>query len=404
MNERRLRKALMATAPPDEIGAQRRGWRVARAAFVDREPTPWPIRHRRPIGAAAIGVAVLAAAVTPPGRAVIEGVRDAVGTEKVVGVPQARPAPFTLPTKGRVLVSAPSGIWSVGADGGRRKLGNYREATWSPRGLFVGAARRHQLTALTPKGVVRWTLSQPRVHHPRWAPSGFRIAYLSGRELRIVAGDGTADARLDTVENVPPAWKPGEEHVLAYVGAGGNVNVVNTDNEQTLWTGGEIAASPQQLAWSTDGRRLLTAPRYDTGFGLAVFDDAGMRRQFLLFEGNLVDLAFAPDSHEVAVIRRVGLRSEVLIVDADSLRRQQTIFSGKGRFSDVEWSPDGRWLLLGWESADQWLFLRSTDVSWVEADVSKVKAVSSLAVQFDPGGTGVGRFPRIEGWCCPSGG
>ena len=61
--------------------------------------------------------------------------------------------------------------------------------------------------------------------------------------------------------------------------------------------------------------------------------------------------------------------------------------------SDVAWSPGARWLLLGWQSADQWLFLRSTAVE-------KVKAVSSLAQQFDPGGTGAGPFPRIEGWCC----
>jgi dipeptidyl aminopeptidase/acylaminoacyl peptidase len=394
MNERRLRAALLATSPPDEIGAQRRGWRVVRTAFGQREPTPWPIRHRRPIVAVAIGVAVLAAALSSPGRAVIHEVREAVGTEKVVGVPQARPAPVSLPTPGRVLVSAPTGAWVVAADGARRKLGDYDEATWSPRGLFVGASKRHQLAALTPKGEVRWTISQPRIRHPRWAPSGFRVAYLSGSTVRVVAGDGTADRRIDTAENVAPAWKPGDEHVLAFAANGGNVNVVNTDTEQILWTGGEIAAMPQQLEWSSDGQRLVTSPRYDAGFALAVFDDAGRRRQFLLFNGQLIDLAFAPDSHQLALIRRVGPRSELLIVDADTLRKQETVFSGKGRFSDITWSPNGRWLLLGWESADQWLFIRSTDVS-------KIKALSSLRVQFDPGGAGAGTFPRIDGWCCP---
>ncbi len=397
MSERKVRRALLATAPPDEIGAQRRAWRVTRAAFVDREPTPWPIRHRRPIGALAIGLAVLAAAITPPGRAVLGGVRDAVGTERVVvgGAPRARPAPFTLPTKGRILVSAPSGVWVVAADGGRRKVGRYDEATWSPRGLHVAATRDHQLTALTPKGAVRWTLSQPRVHSPDWSPSGFRVAYLSGSELRVVAGDGTDDLRLDTALDVPPVWKPGDEHVLAYVAAGGMVNVVSTDTQQTLWTGGTSTARPQRLAWSADGTRLLTAPGYSRGFGLTVFDDAGTRRQFLVFGGELLDLEFAPSGHSVAVIRQVGGRSEVLVVNADSLRQREVIFSGKGRFSDVSWSPDGRWLLVGWPSADQWLFLRSTDVS-------KLKAVSSLAVQFDPGGIGAGEFPRIEGWCCPA--
>jgi dipeptidyl aminopeptidase/acylaminoacyl peptidase len=395
LSERRVRRALLSAVPPDEIGAQRRAWRVTRAAFVDREPTPWPVLHRRRIGALAIALAFLAAAITPPGRAVLGGVRDAVGTERVVvaGVPRARPAPFTLPTKGRILVSAPSGVWIVGGDGARRKVGNYDEATWSPRFLHVPAARGHQLTALTPRGVVRWTLSQPKVHSPDWSPSGFRVAYLSGRELRVVAGDGTDDTRLDAAVDVAPVWKPGDEHVLAYVAAAGMVNVVNTDTQQTLWTSGGTTARPQRLGWSADGTRLLSAPRYSRGFGLTVFDDGGTRRQFLAFAGELLDFEFAPRGHRVAVIRQVGERSELMIVNADSLRRREVIFSGKGRFSDVSWSPDGRWLLVGWPSADQWLFLRSTDVS-------KLKAVSSLAVQFDPGGLGAGEFPRIEGWCC----
>jgi hypothetical protein len=395
VTERRLRQALLATTPPDEIGAQRRAWRVTRTAFAEREPTPWPIRHRRPIALAAVGVALLAAALSAPGRAVLREVRDAVGTEKVVGVPQARPAPFTPPTGGQVLVSAPSGVWTVAADGARRKLGRYEEATWSPKGLFVGASSRHQLSALTPKGTLRWTISQPRIRQPRWSSSGFRVAYLSRDSIRVVAGDGTDDRRLDAAEDVAPAWKPGSEHVLAYVAKGGNVNVVNTDSGAALWTGGESAASAQVLEWSTDGRRLVTAPRYDVGFGLAVFDGFGRRRQFLLFPGRLVDLAVAPSGHQIALVRRMGPRSELLIVDADSLRKHQIVFSGKGRFSDIEWSPDGRWLLLGWASADQWLFIRS-------ADVSKIKAVSSLRIQFDPGGTGLGAFPRIEGWCCPA--
>jgi dipeptidyl aminopeptidase/acylaminoacyl peptidase len=394
MNERRLKQTLLATAPPDEIGAQRRAWRVVRTAYGEREPTPWPIRHRRPIAAAAIGVALLAAAASSPGRAVIDEVRDAVGTEKVVGVPQARPALFSLPATGRVLVAAPTGAWVVSARGSRRRLGDYAEATWSPRGLFVGVSKRHQLAAVTPKGEVRWTLSRPRVHSPRWSPSGFRVAYLSAGNLRLVAGDGTGDRRIDVAQNVAPAWRPGTEHVLAYADRTGTVNVLATDQNRTLWTSGGIASDPAQLEWSADATRLLVARRLDRGrFTLLVFDAEGRRLQSLEVPGQFVDAAFAPRSHRLAVVRRLGPRSELLVVEADTLRRQQVVFTGLGRFADVSWSPTGRWLLLGWASADQWLFIRS-------ANVSKIKAVSSLAVQFDPGGTGHGHFPRIEGWCC----
>jgi hypothetical protein len=396
MNERRLKQLLVATTPPDEMGAQRRGWRVVRKAYAEREPTPWPIRHRRPLAAAAIGVAVLAAAVTPPGRAVISGVRDAVGTEKVVvGVPRAKPALFKLPAAGRVLVAAPGGVWVVSADGSRRRLGAYEEATWSPRGLFVGVSKRHQLAAVTPRGEVRWTLSRPNVRSPRWSPSGFRVAYLSGRNVRIVAGDGTSDARLDSAQNVAPVWKPDEEHVLAYADRNGTVNVVATDDEQTLWTAAGVASSPSQLEWSADAQRLVVVRKLTGGrFALVVFDGDGRRRQTLELPGVPVDAAFSPSDHRIALIRRLGPRSELLVVEADTLRRQSLVFSGLGRFSDVAWSPGGRWFLLGWRSADQWLFIRS-------ADVSKVSAFSSLTAQFDPGKTGGGGFPRVEGWCCP---
>jgi hypothetical protein len=395
MNEHRLRQALLSVAPPDEIGAQRRAWRVVRTAFGERVPTPWPIRHRRPIGAVAIGVALLAAALSPPGRAVLGEVREAVGTEKVVGVPQAKPALFSLPAEGRVLVSAPSGAWIVSADGSRRKLGDYDEATWSPRGLFVGVSKRHQLAVVTPKGDVRWTLSRPRVHDASWAPSGFRVAYLSGSNLRVVAGDGTGDRRVDAALAVAPAWRPGAEHVLAYADRNGMVTVLSTDDNQTLWTAGAGELGPAHLEWSADAARLLVARRVAGGrFALVVFDTGGRRLQSLEFPGQFVDAAFAPQGHRIAVVRRVGPRSELLVVEAETLRRQRVVFDGQGRFRDVAWSPAGRWLLLGWESADQWIFIRSTNAS-------KLKAVSSLAVQFDPGGTGTGEFPRIEGWCCP---
>jgi hypothetical protein len=149
-----------------------------------------------------------------------------------------------------------------------------------------------------------------------------------------------------------------------------------------------------QLAWSADAARLLAVRRVLGGtLALVVFDADGTRRQYLEIPGQPLGAAFSPDDHRFALIRRVGARSELVVVNADSLREQKVVFSGLGRFTDVAWSPDGEWILLGWASADQWLFIRS-------ADVSKIKAVSSLAVQFDPGGDGAGAFPTIEGWCC----
>jgi hypothetical protein len=393
VRERDLRRALLATPPPDELGAQRRAWALARTAFDEREPTPWPRRHARPLIAAAAAVAILAAVLSPPGRAVIEDVREAIGTEKVAGVPQAKPAIFSLPAEGRLLVSAPTGAWVLEADGSKRLLGEYDAASWSPRGLHAVVTSRSQLVAVRPNGDVRWTLARPRVHDARWSPSGFRIAYLSGSNLRVVAGDKTGDRRVTSAAAVAPAWRPGNQHVLAYATPAGRLAVIDTDARRTLWSV-PVRVTPAHLEWSADGLRLLAVvPLSESRFALTVYDQAGIRLQSLALPGGYQAAAFAPDDHRIALVRSRESRSELLIVGGDLLRRQEQVFSGKGRFGDVAWSPGGRWLLLGWESADQWLFIRSTDVE-------KIKAVSSLAVQFDPGGTGAGAFPRIEGWCC----
>jgi hypothetical protein len=72
--------------------------------------------------------------------------------------------------------------------------------------------------------------------------------------------------------------------------------------------------------------------------------------------------------------------------------RPRQLFTGAGRFSQVQWSPDDRWVLISWPAADQWLFLRS-------ARVSGVSAVRDIARQFDPG-VRAARFPAVADWCC----
>ena len=61
-----------------------------------------------------------------------------------------------------------------------------------------------------------------------WSPSGFRVAYRSGQDLRVVAGDGTGDRLLDPGTFRPMAWRPGRAHVLAYL-SGAHIDLVDVD-------------------------------------------------------------------------------------------------------------------------------------------------------------------------------
>ena len=49
-------------------------------------------------------------------------------------------------------------------------------------------------------------------------------------------------------------------------------------------------------------------------------------------------------------------------------------------------SPDGRWLLVTWPAADQWVFVRVTART-------QILAVSGITRQF-----GGGSFPLVAGW------
>ena len=182
-----MKAALERVDVPDAELARERARVVALAAFAQREPLP----PRRPTPRVALGVAVAGALVlavlSPPGRAVVDRVREAVGVE------QAQPALFSLPTGGPLLVASAPGVWVVERDGSKRLLRGYREATWSPFGRFVIGARANELAALEPDGDVRWTLARPGVRSPRWTgtESNTRIAYVDRTGIRIVAGEGT---------------------------------------------------------------------------------------------------------------------------------------------------------------------------------------------------------------------
>ena len=267
---------------PGEQEAQERAWAVVRRAYAEREPVTWPRRYARPLAAAAIVAAVAAAALSPPGRSFVHSLREAVG------VKEAEPALFSLPTRGDLLVTSRKGLWLVHRDGSKRLLGRYRDATFSPHGLFIAATRANQLVALDPKGNVRWTLARPAPRDPGWTGtrSDTRITYVSLGQLRMVAGDGTGD------------------HAV---------------------------------------RRRSLSP---TG---------------------------------AATIRRRGGQSAVLVGG-------RVVFRGTGSFDQAVRSPDRRWLLVTWPTADQWVFVRP-------GTPRRIVGASRISVQF-------GGFPRVQGWCC----
>lgn len=351
-----MKRRLERVPLPDERGAEERAWETVRAAFEAREPVIWPRRHVRSLAFAAVCVAIVAAAVTPPGKSVVNSVRDAVGREKVVGVQNAHRELVRLPAAGPLLLQSARGPWIVAPSGARRLLGNYTMASWSPHGLFVAAVRyRYELVALDPKGAIRWARGRKQlIRSPRWSSDGYRIAYFSNDTLRVITGDGMSDVGLGSADpSVPPAWKPGT-HVVAWVGADGNVFIRDADRLQPVPVKVHEATRAVALGWGNGKLVVVHAPT--------------------------AIAAFASDGNVARVVRSGG-RSRVYV-------RNRLLFSGAGVIDSLAFSADANWLAVGWRSADQLVF--------VQIEPPKLEAVSNVTRQFGP------RFPTIAGWCCTS--
>ena len=105
-----MRRELERVEIPGEHDARVRSWEVLRTAFEAREPSP-PTRSWRPFVVLVAAAAIVAATLSPPGRSVVDSLREAIGVEG------AQPALFSLPSAGRLLVSNDAGAWVVRVDG-----------------------------------------------------------------------------------------------------------------------------------------------------------------------------------------------------------------------------------------------------------------------------------------------
>lgn len=371
---------------PDEHEAMERTWEVVSRAYMDYLPRP---RRRRlrliPALAAACACALVAIAVSPAGSDLVHSLREAVGLKN------AAPALTQLPAAGELLVSSAEGPWIVQPDGSKRLLGDYSQASWSPHGLYVAVIQGHELLAVDPHGTVAWTITRPgTLSLPRWAPDGYRIAYLDDSTLRIVVGNGSGDRPFAAaVAPVAPVWQPSltHQHVLAFISKHGQLKLYDVDTNKPL-ARRRLPLHPLQLLWSSDGQRLVALSAHT----ISIFGRDGNPLRSIHLTNEAVTAAFEPGSHQLAVILS-GSRDDAVTFNIDQpASAPQQIFTGAGRFSGLAWSPNGQWLLLAWRSADQWLFVRT-------APQQQLSAVSKIAAQFDPGQAHAS-FPTLEGWCC----
>ncbi len=379
---------------PGESDARRRAWGTASAAFDERPRAQAPRPWRRAALAAAAVAALLVGALSPPGDAVADWVGDTV--RSVVREDRAPPRATgldELPGGGRLLVLAtPRGgtgteRWIVGDGPPRRLSGSVERATWSPQARFVAAAAGSELVALDLRGRRRWSLrASAPVEEVRWSPDGFRVAYRTESELRVVAGDGTGDRRVAAMEaGGPPAfgdiaWRPGREHVLAFTKRR-SLFLADLDRRRVLWRV-TVEDSPV-VRFAPRGDRLLLAGA--AGIRILSARDGRVLHRVARRRGtNLVAAAWSPAGGRIAVVRRTDDRADVLV--GHPRGRLRSVFGARD-LALVGFSPDGRWLLVHWGETRSWLFLpvaggRARQVTGLEG---RLRAESVVP----------------QAWCCP---
>lgn len=371
-----LEQALREAEPPDAVQARER----ARATVLAAHARPRP-RARRAAPLVWVALAAVAAALvvtqrdSGPAQAVERLVRDIVRAPKATPTP-APASSLALPAPGRLLVTGSDGLF-VQSRGKRTRLGRWDEATWSPTGLYVAATAGHTLAALDPtNGKVRWRLRPgPPVSMARWAPDGLHIAYRAGRNLRIVYGNGEHDVIAGRgMAAVAPAWRPSVPRTVAWAAADGTVTVEDADTAKVLRTyrGGPV----RTLAWSGDGRKLLSAGRRHGT--IRDFATHKTTRLTLQRGEELLAATYAPRGNRLTLAVKRGGRTEIRV-------RGDALFSAAGRLDDLAWSPDGHWLLAGDPATGQWSIAHATGRA----------QVSAVAVE-----PNFGSGARTRGWCC----
>lgn len=393
LRERDLRNLLLQQPVPDEHIAEERTWDVVRAAFAAREPVPSsrriPWKGLVTIVLIGGGIAIGFSSV---GSAIAERVRGWFGAERTVGVATTQaPRLSEVPGGGTILVTRSPSLWSVSSDGVPRRIGAYEGAAWSPDGSVVLAWGDGSLVALDPTfpGEVRWSVEAPDIHGASMSPGNELVAYTAGPGVRIVSGDGTGDRELAAQgAAATPAWRPGEQATLAFADPDGRV-VVMRPNGKIVWRTPR-APVPIVLEWASDGRHLLAAAEHRIAL-FRVPRRLAVSVAVPVAVGVVTHAGLRPGRLEVAyaVYSEGAGTTTVSLFDG---RTSAVLLTLPGRVGGLAWSPDGERLLVGWEQADQWLYVPV-------GGRGEVKAEPAVSAAFGGADRDAG-FPRIVGWCC----
>jgi hypothetical protein len=230
VGERSLAASLAALRPS---AAPRRGLRTAIVGFA----------------AALVLLAIAAGSLAASGALHVTFGHKTAPTTTALSLPRGANG-IAVVVNGKLDVVTRSGFRLQGLD--------VSAAALSPHALYVAAGIGNSLVALAPDGRHAW--SRPTggpVRAIAWAPDGLRIAYVVGRALHVIYGNGLRDTVIDrSVRAVRPSWRA-DSLALAYVAAGGRAVVYDlAHRSRRVVRPSTAVGAVTQLAFAPTGDEL----------------------------------------------------------------------------------------------------------------------------------------------------
>jgi Tol biopolymer transport system component len=225
--------------------------------------------------------------------------------------------------------------------------------------LVAGRLTSH-LTPIVPATSLDW------VSFMTWSPNGDRMAYMAGNDLVVRSLATGAERRLATGFSALGAgalvWSPvadriaiqGADHAAGTIGIH-LIDLADGAVELVLPTSGPVYNF--QPVWSPDGRALFVGRREPDrpGIGIVRFElETGAEREVSRTE-RYGGFALHPDGRRLAVGQRAASPAEadrVIVVPVEGGEHRELVrIPLPGTLSrgnaGLDWSPDGRYLLIG---------------------------------------------------------